>query len=422
MSATVKGMARRIDFSWLITLRWAAIAGQLATTLIVHFGLGVALPLAWVLGLIGFAAATNLVAVVGARGREVPEWAAFAVMALDVIILTALLYLTGGPFNPFSILYLVQIALAAVALRARYAWPLAALAVIGSGVLFLDHRELPLPARTHADHMRWHLQGMWVAFGVAAGFIVYFLVRVTRLLARREAELLAARDLAARHEKLASLAALAAGAAHELGSPLATIAVVARELERRAAGDVLDDVKLVRQEVERCRQILSQMSKDAGTMTGESPHPVAARDLVAAALEGAAAQPAVRVELGALGARAVRVPRHAIAQALGALVKNAQDASQSEVVVRAHASGDNLEVEVEDTGTGMTPEVLARAGEPFFTTKEPGRGMGLGLFLARAVAEQSGGGLAIESTPGRGTRVRMRLPVEPAATIDRMAP
>ena len=410
MSATVKGMARRIDFSWLITLRWAAVAGQLATTLIVHFGLGVALPLAWVLGLIGFAAATNLVAVVGARGREVPEWAAFAVMALDVVTLTALLYLTGGPFNPFSILYLVQIALAAVALRARYAWPLAALAVIGSGVLFLDHRELPLPARTHADHMRWHLQGMWVAFGVAAGFIVYFLVRVTRLLARREAELLAARDLAARHEKLASLAALAAGAAHELGSPLATIAVVARELERRAAGDVLDDVKLVRQEVERCRQILSQISKEAGTMTGESPHPVATRELLAAALEGAAARPTVRVELGALGERAVKVPRRAMAQALGALVKNAQDASEAEVVVRAHASGDGLEVEIEDHGTGMTPEVLARAGEPFFTTKEPGRGMGLGLFLARAVAEQSGGDLAIESTLGRGTRVRVRLP------------
>src|SRR5262249_33714904 len=195
------------------------------------------------------------------------------------VLLSALLYLTGGPLNPFSFLYLVQIALAAVILRARFTWALVALSLACSGVLFFAHRDLPLGETTHAEHaagsLSIHLYGMWVAFGVAATFIVYFLMRVTRALAEREAELREVHQKTARNEKLASLATLAAGAAHELATPLSTIALAAKELERQTAGQsgLAEDGQLIRSQGERGRGILGRVAADAGRAFGEGASP-----------------------------------------------------------------------------------------------------------------------------------------------------
>src|SRR5205807_648024 len=153
------------------------------------------------------------------RGGRASEALLVGVMSFDVILLSALLYFTGGPFNPFSFLYLVEIALGAVVLRERWTWALVVLALFCSGVLFLAHHELPLGESMHAEHtassLSIHLYGMWVAFGVAAAFIVYFLMRVTRALAAQEALLQDAQRRTARNEKLASLATLAAGAGRQ---------------------------------------------------------------------------------------------------------------------------------------------------------------------------------------------------------------
>ena len=159
----------------------------------------------------------NLLSNVGAlifmrRGHRIPPSMLVGLMIYDVVHLTALLYLTGGPYNPFSFAYLVLIALATLVLSERQVWGLAAIAVSGSALLFLHHRPLILPGG-HADHMRTHLYGMWVAFSVAAGFIVYFMVRIRRALNAREAALWKAEQAAAQRDKLASLATLAAGAA-----------------------------------------------------------------------------------------------------------------------------------------------------------------------------------------------------------------
>src|SRR6218665_3315595 len=204
------------------------------------------------------------------RERPIPEGLTWAVMALDVVLLTVLLELSGGASNPFSALYLVHIALAAVVLREGWTWALTVLAVACFGELFVG-----APAHHHIHDMRMHLEGMWAAFALAAGFIVYFVQRVTRALAAREAELVSARAASARHDKLAALATLAAGAAHELSTPLSTIAVVARELERhleRAGQETssLEDVRLIREQVARCRDILARMASDAGASQGEA--------------------------------------------------------------------------------------------------------------------------------------------------------
>ena len=200
----------------------------------VRFGMSLEIPLAPLFALVGVALVSNLAGIACARARTPQDWWLLAVMALDVLIFSGLLYFTGGPENPFSFLYLVPIAIAAITLRSAWTWMLVLLSLASSPVLFARHQPLPA-AGGHAGHMALHLRGMWVAFGVASAFIVYFLMRVRRALAARDEELVSSRSLAARQERLASLATLAAGAAHELATPLSTIAVVAKDLERAVA-------------------------------------------------------------------------------------------------------------------------------------------------------------------------------------------
>ncbi len=428
------GSPHRINFSWLVRLRWGAIAGQIVTILVAHRVLDVPLPLGPLLAVVAGVAVMNAAATLWLRRRrDVSERALVVVLALDVLGLTALLSLSGGPSNPFSFLYLVHIALAAVVLRSGWTWALVLVSLAASAGLFLWDAGLGLGRQAvggHAHHMRLHLEGMWVACAVAAAFIVYFVTRIQRALAEREADLHAERALAARNEKLAALATLAAGAAHELATPLGTIAVVARELERRTAGDrapsggaLRDDLALIRSEVDRCRRILDRMAADAGERAGEGFTETSVAALLAAAATDVAPAPPVRIEIDA-PARAVTLslPVEGLAQALRGLVRNAQEAAPGagEVRLRATLDADALAVRIEDDAGGMTPEVLARAGEPFFTTKPPGKGMGLGLFLARTMAERLGGGLTVASSPSAGTCVTMRLPVGGEAAVRRV--
>ncbi|HEX8439227.1 ATP-binding protein [Archangium sp.] len=417
--------AHAINLSWLLRLRWGAIVGQVALILGVHFGLGMSQRLGPLFATLAVAAASNVaLGLWTRRARTLREWQPWAVMALDVVLLTVLLDLSGGPFNPFSALYLVHIALAAVVLRAGWTWALAGLAIACFGALFVDHLWFPAggEAAQHPQHhihdVRMHLEGMWAAFALAAGFIVYFVQRVTRALAAREAELVAARAASARHEKLTALATLAAGAAHELSTPLSTIAVAARELERHLSrtepgASSLEDARLIREQVARCRDILTQMASGAGAWHGESIVELAPAALVEEALEGLPGREQVRVQVdGRAREERELVPAHAFARAIRGVVKNALQASAPEAEVRLGLAreAEGWRLSVEDAGEGMPAEVLARAGEPFFTTKAPGEGMGLGLFLTRAVLDQLGGRLVLDSTPGRGTSVVLTWP------------
>ncbi len=429
----------RINFGWLLRLRGWMVAGQFLAIAGARLGLGLDLPVGALLAIVAAEAALNVAGALAQRRREPKEWWLVAIMACDIVSFTSLLSLTGGPSNPFSFLYLVQIALAAITVRAGWSWALTGLALLGSAVLFVvpDRWHLGLPAGMpgappgSAQHphsmeldMELHLRGMWVAFGVAAAFIVYFLFRVRHALERREAELAESRRATARQERLASLATLAAGAAHELATPLATIAVAVKELERgqrawdgtlAATGDALADVRLIREQVDRCRGILERMSSDAGESGGEAWAPLTIPELVRTTLLGLSGTAPVRQELAAevLPLR-VRAPQRALAQALRGLVRNAQEAAPEgePVHLRVQTSSARLIFSVEDRGPGIPAETLERLGEPFFTTKPAGVGMGLGIFLARAVAERLGGSLHIDSRIGRGTVAELSLPIE----------
>ncbi|HVU04186.1 MAG TPA: ATP-binding protein [Polyangiaceae bacterium] len=426
--------AGRINLSWLLRLRLGAVLGQAVVIAYVEWGLHIGLPLAPLAAILGLELGLVAASVVWIRQRlPTPEPVVAAAVALDVTCFTGLLYFTGGPLNPFSFLYLVHIALSAIVLRQRWAWGLVLFSVAASAALFVRHVPLPMDHGMHhgmhhhvdgSEPLDLHLRGMWVAFAVAAAFIVYFIDRVTRALRTREAELARAQELAARTEKLAAMATLAAGAAHELATPLSTIAVVAKELERAADATVAADARLVREQVQRCRTILSQMAGGAGTAEGEAALETSLSELVRVALDGLAAPDRVDVEWapGVVGEDTLVVPVRAVAQALRNVLSNAADASPADrrVLLRVSREGGLCRFEVVDRGSGMSADVLAHASEPFFTTKEPGRGMGLGLFLTRSVLDLLGGRIEIDSVAGRGTRVTLTLPWDPA-TIDRIA-
>ena len=420
-----------VNIQWLASLRWAEVAGQAVTVIVAQFLLGGTLPIAALLGVISIGLVSNLVIEMYFFGdrrnravtpRPVQEWQLALVMMLDIAILTGLLYLTGGPYNPFSFLYLVQIALATVLVRARWTWMLVALSFIGFGILLVAHEPLSIPEQNHAV-------GAWVALGVASAFVVHFLLRINSALAERELELTEARGLAARQERLASLATMAAGAAHELSTPLGTVALAAKELERALTKDpgsseLAADARLIREQVGRCRSILEQMAQGAGTV-GESVSTCTVNDLIAETLIGIRDSPRVLREIAdEVGAQSLRLPPRAVSQALRSLVTNAQDASppHAAVVVTARIDSGTLAVSILDRGAGIPADVMDRIGEPFFTTKPPGRGMGLGLFLARAVIEGVGGSLEIDQATGGGTEVRVRLPCDVGARSGVAAP
>jgi len=422
-----------VTLAWLVRLRWGSVVAQAVTVLVGVLGLGAEWrPSAG--GVVVFTAASNLALLAATRAHR-PGGARLigGVLVFDTVSLTALLFLCGGPSNPFSTLYLVYVTLAALALGIRWASAVVASAALGYALLFLAGDQTAAMAHMHHDGSAFstHLQAMWVAFTVTAALIAFFVARVAGALRERDQQLAVARDVATRAEKLASLSTLAAGAAHELGTPLGTIAVASTELERALAqapelSGLCEDVRLIRAEVERCRDILQQMSGRSGEAMGEVPESVAVDALVTEVRRRACSsgpgspsnELCVDVE-DAVPAR-LDLPVRGLVQSLRSLLQNAWDAGGAGQQVRLRVRRDQGLVlfEVEDGGAGMDPATLERVGEPFFTTKPPGRGMGLGFFLARTFAERWHGSLTLQSDPGRGTRAVLALPLATEARAD----
>jgi two-component system sensor histidine kinase RegB len=421
----------RLNLSWLVQLHWWAILGQLLIIGGAELWTDIGLPVGALMGAVALEALGNLALGALVERIRVTETTVAAVMLLDAVVLTVLLDLTGGATNPFSTLYLVNVVLGAVLLPRRWAWTLMLVSLAAFASLFVHeamtspghHVHLHMPAEeVHGAHLR----GMWVSFALASFFIVYFVRRVARALADRELELREARALVDRREKLASLATLAAGAAHELSTPLSTIAVVARELQRalgeQVSGEVRADLQLVRDQVARCREILDRMSANAGEAAGEPIAEISLEAWAAAALEPLPFKDRVTVEYdGATPGATIVGPPRALADTLRGLLKNAVQASGPglPVTLRLGLAPDRVVAAVVDRGRGMPADVLARVGEPFFTTKVPGEGMGLGLFLTRTLVEQLGGEFHITSRPGSGTEARIELPAAGAGERSR---
>ena len=411
--------ASRVVLPWLVRLRWVsvvALAGGVAAAVMQW---GVRVPLAPVVTLLAALAATNLVLAFQLRSPAPSRVVIGASLLIDSGLLTGILYFAGGPMNPFSIVYLVGITLAAVTLGHRWAVAIATVSVAAYGLTFFWHRPLEFADPTSSQHtMTLHLSGMWVALAAAAGLIAHFVGRVSEALELQERELADARAATARSERLAALLSLGAGAAHELATPLSTIRTAAGELERAMTGVELtgdprahEYIGVIRRETDRCTHVLDQLSGRAASASAADTQIALARlvDDVRARLGEARAG---RLEVTLPSApRPIAAPAEPLRQAVIALVQNAFDASAPGQAVSLRVQqGEGVRLEVEDHGRGMSTEDAARAGEPFFTTKPPGAGLGLGLFLVRAFADQMGGTLRVRSALGQGTTVVLELP------------
>jgi len=415
-----------VALPWLLRVRWWLVAGQALVIAIAMFGLRIDLPITMLVSLVVVGALSNAAA--PALGdRLAAGHLGGSLLLLDVLLLTGLLSVTGGALNPFSMQFLVYITLAAVVLGAQWTWTITVAAALGFGSLFfLPVDEHTAIAHAFSGQLGGHLQGMWWAFATAAILTAVFVVRLSREIDTRDQELEIARDRAARTERLASLTTLAAGAAHELSTPLSTIAVAAGELEHALAQvpttsiEVLDDVRLIQQELRRARGILDRLGSRAGDPAGEMPTSRPLNDVLANALKQISGPDQPRVTLPDTPVSIV-APVTSLTQCLAGLIRNGLDAPVgpsgrrpsvivSTTVQRVNAA-EWVAIDVRDDGQGIPADQLPRVGEPFFTTKAPGKGMGLGVFLARLLATELGGTLTLTSEEGDGTTVTMRLPV-----------
>jgi len=418
------GIESSASLPWLARLRWLAIASQLLALVLYDRELGAAIPWAVIAPLVGVAVASNTALTAWIRRHPAPPQAAritTALLTLDTLLLTGLLAASGGPTNPFTIFYIVHIVLAALVLETRPTVWITMLSALGFAALFL------LPEQDHSAHaghhgqdpmLTGHLRGMWIAFAVAAAVIAYFVRKISLTIASQREQITLLRERDASRARMASLAALSAGAAHELGTPLGTIAVAARELElalqRGTPGsDAVADAQLIAAEVERCRIII-------GGMAAETPledlrvGAVQPQQLFDAILRRFDAEGAARVVCSAApGDATIVCPLEGVARTAATLVKNALDASGPDdgaIELELVADPTSLTLTVRDRGDGLRADAVERAGEPFFTTKQPGAGMGLGLFIARTYAESLGGRLVLHPRSPRGTLAVLSLP------------
>lgn len=336
----------------------------------------------------------------------------FGQLCVDLVALAILLYLSGGAANPVISFLLVPVAVAALSLPGTWAAAIALLAVLLYSLLMWQF--LPLSVGDAERAARLHLAGMWLTFVVSATMIAWFVARMTASIRERDSRLAAAREQALRDERVVALGALAAGAAHELGTPLATIAVLVGELERDAGLDAAarEDLAVMREQVALCKNIISGMAARSGTFR---PEQLQVQD-AAVWLQGVrdrwhAMRPRAisRLTVAPGPGAALIAIEPTLEQALANLLNNAADAAASEIGIGLTWDARKLMITIRDCGAGFPADVLHRAGRMSLPARSGGAG--IGLLLAFSAIERSGGRIVLDNLPTGGGRVSIELPL-----------
>ena len=400
----------------LIQLRWIAVVGQVATIGAAHFLYAISLPLKHMAAVVVFLIVFNIASHLRWRSRgEVTNDELFLALLVDVGMLTVQLYLSGGATNPFTFLYLLQVTLGAVLLRPWSVWTMVAVTVICVGGLALFGRPLSLPP----DHDRGlyspYIQGLLVCFALNAGLLVIFISRIGRNLRDRDSRLADLRDRAVEAEHVVRIGLMASGAAHELGTPLATLAVILGDWRRMPAfrddAELLQEVGEMQAQVQRCKTILSGILLAAGEARGESSRQTTINTFIDdLAGEWRDTRAVNAFSYHRLLQDLPMVSDTAFKQMVCNVLDNALEAAPGRIELDAVLEAGNLKLTVTDDGPGFTPDVLRQLGKPYNTTK--GRpGGGLGLFLAVNVARTLGGRVTAGNRPGGGAAVVITLPL-----------
>jgi len=432
--APMSAIRGRVRLRTLSNLRWMATGGQTVALLLVYFGFHYPLPLVPCLALVLLSAGLNLVlAFRYAPSHRLTNREATIYLAYDVLQLAALLFLTGGIANPFALMFIAPVVIAASTLNLGNTMILGAIALGAASIISVVHEPLPWSPNLNLDLPPLYQGGLWASLVLGLLFTSIYAWRIASEGARLSAGLAATQLALSREQRLSTIGALATAAAHELGTPLGTIAVVAHELERALppGSSEAQDARLLRSQAERCRMILMKLARPDEPMLGGTVRlPICAllddladtyRDeeleivITASPSDRDAPQPQVW-----------RAPE--LMHGLGNIIENAADFARSQVRVEASWSPSALEVTVLDDGPGFAPDILERIGEPYITSR-PGdhavgdteigppaaklgkqEGMGLGFFIAKTLLEQTGGTVKALNPPGGGARVSVSWP------------
>jgi two-component system sensor histidine kinase RegB len=417
--APLSAATARENLLQLVQLRWIAAIGQLTTISVVEYRLHVELPLAQMGAVIALFVAVNALSLLRLRWpTEVTNRELFVSLAFDALVLTALLYLSGGATNPFTALYLLQVILGAVLLEAWAVWAMVVVTVLCFMGLTLAHQPLALPPG--ADHFELYIRGAVVGFVLDAVLLVIFISRINANLRQRDARLAALRQRAAEEDHIVRMGLLASGAAHELGTPLATLDVILGDWRRmpKVAEDpeLAQEVEEMRAEVARCKTIVTGVLVSAGEARGEEAGVSSLKAYLRDVFEDwrARRRPEVAVYDDRLDADPVIVADSALRQAISNLLDNAFEASPTGARMTARLENDELAVRIEDEGRGFTPQMLADLGKPYQSSK--GRlGGGLGLFLVVNVARKLGGRVEARNREQGGAAVTVSVPLSSLA-------
>lgn len=424
---SVETRALRLDT--LLRLRWLAVAGQAGAIVVTRYALEFPVPALACMTLVLLSAVLNLA--IRARfpaNLRLQQWPAFTLLAYDVLQLGGLLFLTGGLENPFSILLLAPVIVSATTLPPRPTILLGILVAALASLLVLDHWPLPLP--DPQPMTLTYVTGVWVALVLACVFTGAYAFRVAEEARQLARALNAAEMVLAREQHLYALDGLAAAAAHELGTPLATIALVTKELEREMppGSPHADDLALLKSQSQRCREILSRLT----SMSSQGDLHLSRLPLSHLVEEVVEAYRAFAAEIVVAPPRG-RPPEPvghrnpAIVQGLVNLIENAVDFAESRVTVATEWDDATVAVTIADNGSGFPPQVIAHIGEPYLTTRRDSStagegqagGLGLGLFIAKTLLERSGATLELSNraAPEKGAVVRVSWP-RPLMDID----
>ncbi len=415
--------ARRLRLNTLVGLRWLAIAGQSTAILAGALGFGLKFPILACFGLVAASAALNL----ALRWRfpvslQLSERGATTLLAYDILQLAGLLFLTGGVANPFAILLLAPVTIAATSLPLREALGVLGLALVCATGLLIVSLPMPWLGGESLILPPMYVLARWVALGVSAAFVTVYAYRVAAEARQTASALTAAELVLARAHHLSQIDGLAAAAAHELGTPLATVALVVREMAAEPQADEAfkEDLRLLEQSVERCRSILGKLSAPAG-LSGQPmdlSSPVELAEIAASPHRLHGVTISVEGEGPDPPPKCPRSP--ACLYGLGNLIENAVGFAEKGVVIRAKWTKSIVEITITDDGRGFPPNILARIGQPYLSQRdgarrkqeEAGGGLGLGLFIARSLLERSRATLQFSNAvpPATGAVVTISWP------------
>ena len=417
----------RLRLQTIVKLRWFGVTGQAATVLFVYFVLGYPLPIAPCFVLIAVSAWVNIFLRIRYPMRfRLSAGLASLLLAYDIIGLAALLYLTGGVENPFVFLLVAPVTVSAATLPHRHTVVLGLIAIVMAVLLVEWHWPLPWASGESFALPRMYKVGLLAAVVSGMIFLGVYAARLTKEARQMSAALAATEHVLAREQRLHALDGLAAAAAHELGTPLSTIVLVAKELEREVASHpaLADDIRLLRTQADRCREILRTLTRKPNE---KDPHHAS---LPLTQLLHEAAQPYrngfKRIEISAppATAGAAREPiaerRPGLIYGIGNIIENAVDFAATRVEIEARWTEKEVEVSITDDGPGFAAGVIEALGEPYVTTRPQGQqrageeasGLGLGFFIAKSLLERSGArlGFANRDEPQTGAVVRITWP------------